>query len=269
MTLRNTSPGEKLAAWVTDHYPKLIVFGVLIGIWQFGAPLINTGETELLPTFTAIVMGLATEHRELILSATRNTIIHILVGFVIAIIVGLLAGVIMSEIELIRQATFPMIVFSESIPHALLAPLFLLWFGSETVGIALFAAWGASFPVLLNTLTGMQQTDEEFRHLGELFGATRWQMLKEIKFWNALPHISTGIKIAVSQSVIGVILAEFFGSGVGLAFQIRQGQKFIQPDLMWGSIFLLIGITFVIFMASERIIDSIIPTESSGENIIG
>lgn len=252
--------GQAVFGWVERYSLSLLIGVGFLVVWQFGAPLLNPDDLTLVPTFTEVLANVFGENRARIRTGLTQTVIHFTVGFALSVSLGVVLGVVFSEFYVVRQMGFPIAIFSYSIPHAILAPIFILWFGTGLLGVGLFAAWTGFFSVFVNTMTGMTQVEEEFVHLGELFEATRWQMFKSIKFWNALPHISSGIKISVQQTMAGVIIAEFIATGNGLAWIIRFGQQYLQVELMWGAI-LAVGITAtLIFMGATWVIDRLEPT---------
>ena len=140
-----------------------------------------------------------------------------------------------------------------------MAPLFLLWFGNGLFAVMLFVAWFGFFTIFVNTLTGFSQVEPEFYQLGEVLGASRWQMIRKVKFWTALPHISSASKIAVQQSVVGAIIAEFIATGSGLGYTLDYALKLSETGLLFGSLVLLMAFAIVFYKSVEFLIDYLVP----------
>jgi NitT/TauT family transport system permease protein len=178
----------------------------------------------------------------------------VFVAFVLAVLLGVDLGLVAAELYTLRQMTMPLIIFAYAVPHPVLAPMFIIWFlvagdltllsftgpsayvfpGVEAAdaqltigidGVSTFGAWVGFFPVFISTITGMNELEERFEHLGTVLGATRWQMVKYFRFWRALPNIASSIKSTVQLSIVGVIVAEFIASSSGIGYQIVLGWK--------------------------------------------
>lgn len=242
---------------------SLLVLGLLIVAWEVTPPYINEAVQGSLPTFSESMYQTFVENRVVVFDATLTTLTEVVAGFTLSVLIGITLGTIFAESYVIRQSMLPSLIFVYSIPHAIVAPLFIVWFGTGLISIGLFAAWFGFFTVFVNTITGLNQVEEEFLHLGEVFGATDWQMMRYVKFWAALPHISGGIKVAVQQSIIGVIIAEFIATGEGLGWQILAGQKFFNEALMFGVIVVLIIIAVTLYKFVSLAIDYLSPGPGS------
>lgn len=242
---------------------SLVILGLLIVAWEITPPYINAAVQGSLPTFSESVYQTLVAERSAVIGATITTMTEVVVGFCLSVLIGITLGVIFAESYVIRQSMLPSLIFVYSIPHAIMAPLFIVWFGTGLISIGLFAAWFGFFTVFVNTITGLNQVEEEFIQLGEVFGATEAQMMRHVKFWAALPHISGGIKVAVQQSIIGVIIAEFIATGQGLGWQILAGQKFFNEALMFGVIAVLIVIAVSLYKFVSVAIDYLSPGPGS------
>lgn len=184
---------------------------------------------------------------DVVLTAIHVTFMEAVSAFLLATLVGVVLGIVLSESFIARQMSMPLVVLIYSIPHAILAPLFMVWFGTGFAGVVVFGAWVAFFPVFINTMTGMSQIDEEFRHLGHLIGATRWQMLRYIKFWSALPNIASSVRVAVQLSIVGVIIAEFLATGSGLGHLIISSTQRAQLGLTFGAVITIMFVALAFY----------------------
>ncbi|WP_231188779.1 ABC transporter permease subunit [Haladaptatus sp. DYF46] len=207
-----------------------------------------------------------------------ETFTSVVVAFILATVIGIVLGVVIAEIFTIRQMSMPLIIFAYAVPHPVLAPMFVIWFlvGSDIVlftftgpsaylfgsvtaqqaqqviginGVTAFGAWVGFFPVFINTITGMNELEERFEHLGTVLGATRWQMVKYFRFWRALPNITSSIKSTVQLSIVGVIVAEFIASSQGIGYQIVLAWKNADLGYMFGVVLVIMLGSYLFYQA--------------------
>lgn len=252
------TPAKWTKDWFRQNTAALFVVGVLLVLWEVYSRFFNYRGDVYFPSIEYVITQ-SLEYSDLIVEGIRTTAIEIAFGFVLAVIVGVVLGIIFAESYVIRQAALPGLVFTYSVPHAVLAPLFIIWFGSDLIGVGLFVAWFGFFMVLIPTITGFTQINEEFKHLGEITGASRWQMIKKIKFWAALPHITGGVKVAVQQSIIGAVIAEFIASGGGLGYQILVSGRLLREGLMFGVLIVLMVLAVTFYKTVVVLIDHLTP----------
>lgn len=244
--------------WFQRSYLTIIVVAGIIGAWFTYSRFINTQGDAYFPSIE-YTLSQSYQFRGQLLEGIFTTTAEVTVGFLLSVIIGVTVGVIFAESFVIRQASLPALVFTYSVPHAVMAPLFIIWFGRGLLGIGLFVAWFGFFQVMINTITGFTQVNEEFQHLGEVVGASRWQMIKKIKFWAALPHITGGIKVAVQQSIIGAIIAEFIASGGGLGFLILNSLLVLREGLTFGVLIVLMVFSVIFYKVVSNAIDWAVP----------
>lgn len=255
------TPVTWVKGWFRRNYLALLVVAGLVGIWKLYSEFVNTRGDAYFPSIEYTVSQ-SYEFRATILEGIVTTTAEVTVGFLLSIIIGVVVGIIFAESFTIRQASLPALVFTYSVPHAVMAPLFIIWFGRGIFGIGLFVAWFGFFQVLINTITGFTQVNEEFRHLGEVVDASRWQMIKKIKFWAALPHITGGVKVAVQQSIIGAVIAEFIASGGGLGFLILNSLLVLREGLTFGVLIVLMVFAVVFYKIVATAVEWAVPGPS-------
>ena len=223
---------EAIRRWLERNNYALLIVAALLVVWHVAAVRDPRGNI-FFPT-PAFVLKQTMANQATLVSAFQVTVSEVLIGFTIAVVVGVLLGIVVAEYTLVSQVFFPVVIVGYAMPHAVLAPIFLVWFGNNLVGASLFVAWVAFFVVLVNTITGMTQVREEFEHLGESVGATKGQLIRKVKFWEALPHIVNGVKIAALQSVVAAIIVEFLGSQKGLGWHIVNAGELSKTGLLFG-----------------------------------
>ena len=180
------------------------------------------------------------------------TLTTTLQGFLLAALGGVGLAVLFNQSRLIEYSLYPYAVILQVTPIVAIAPLLLIYLPQPAAVLA--CAWiVAFFPVLANTTLGLNSVDHNLADLFRLYGATRRQVLWELKLPAALPHILGGLKIAGGLSLIGAVVAEIAagsaGAGSGLAYRIVELGYRLNIPRMFAALLLLSVAGIVIFFA--------------------
>jgi NitT/TauT family transport system permease protein len=180
------------------------------------------------------------------------TLTTTLEGFLLAVVGGVGLAVLFNQSRLIEYSLYPYAVILQVTPIVAIAPLLLIYLPQQAAVLA--CAWiVAFFPVLANTTLGLNSVDHNLADLFRLYGATRWQVLWELKLPAALPYILGGLKIAGGLSLIGAVVAEIAagsaGAGSGLAYRIVESGYRLNIPRMFAALLLLSVAGIVIFFA--------------------
>ncbi len=171
-------------------------------------------------------------------------------GFVLAAIGGIGLAVLFSQSRLIEYSLYPYAVILQVTPVVAIAPLLLIYLPQPLAVLA--CAWiVAFFPVLANTTLGLASVDHNLLALFELYKASRWQLLWNLKLPSALPQMLAGLRIAGGLSLIGAVVAEIAagsaGAGSGLAYRIAELGYRLNIPRMFAALLLLSLAGVVIF----------------------
>jgi NitT/TauT family transport system permease protein len=189
------------------------------------------------------------------------TLLTTIQGFLLAAIGGIGLAIIFNQSRLIEYSLYPYAVILQVTPIVAIAPLLLVYLPQQAAVLA--CAWiVAFFPVLANTTLGLNSIDRNLADLFRLYGATRRQVLWELKLPSALPHMLAGLKIAGGLSLIGAVVAEIAagsaGAGSGLAYRIVESGYRLNIPRMFAALFLLslagIAIFFVVSSLSHLLL---------------
>lgn len=153
---------------------------------------------------------------DLIVSNYVPTLQAGLVGFAASLLLAILVSIPLTASERVHDAFMPVIVAGNSVPRVTLAPLIIFYVGVGLAANYLIAMWIAFFPLLINTVDGLANVDEDMEALLDVIGATTWQEYRYVRFVNALPSIFDGMKTGVSLAIIGAIVGEFVAAERGL-----------------------------------------------------
>ena len=201
-------------------WQPLVVFLIIIGIW-YGVAYYYDKVQELgflvpYPHLVFESLFLDAERRPALLTALGNTTQIMLSGLGIAIVIGMLWAIIMSQAKWAERSLFPYAVILQCIPILALVPLIGSLFGYESASRIIVTTMISLFPLVSNTLFGLQSADRAQRELFKLQGASRWTVLTKLQFPAALPLIFVGLRNAAGLSVIGAIVGDqFFQRGQG------------------------------------------------------
>jgi len=160
-------------------------------------------------------------------------------GYVIACVLGIALGLAMASSATFKQAAQPWVSGLYATPTIALAPLFILWFGIGIWSKVIVVISLVLFPVTINTEAGLRTTSERLIEMLRSFGATRRQIFFKVSLPSAVPFILAGLKLGIGRGLIGVVVAELFGSRAGLGNLISQSaDAFNMPELFAGVVIL-------------------------------
>jgi NitT/TauT family transport system permease protein len=162
-----------------------------------------------------------------------------LLGFAVAIGVGVLLAVIIVHSRTLGRILTPVIVILQIVPKIAFAPLFLVWFGLGPVPIVVITFLVAFFPMVVNAVVGLSDIEAELLDLTRVLRLNWWKVLWSIRFPSALPHIFAGLKVASTLAVIGAIIGEFVGSNKGLGYLILIANNNLNTPLALAAIVLV------------------------------
>ncbi len=224
----------RLSSLVGNVVPPAIVFAIVIGVWYFisyGVMNENRRKVALPPPHEVLTEGFLTwEDRaglKPILEAMQVTGFVALVGLLIATVIGMGMAIAMNRAKWIERSIFPYAVFIQTLPILALVPLIKLWADTGVKGRIIACVLVAIFPIITNTLFGLQSADRTHHDLFTLHKANRWTRLVKLELPGAMPAIFTGLRIAAGGSVIGAIVGDFFfrKGSIGVGRLIDNYQK--------------------------------------------
>jgi len=216
------------------------VLVLVVAVWDL-LVRVNGLPPYILPGPGLVVETLVSD-RAILLSSLLATLETTIEGLALAVIGGVGLAVLFNQSRLIEHSLYPYAVILQVTPVVAIAPLLLIYLPQQAAVLA--CAWiVAFFPVLANTTLGLNSVDHNLADLFRLYGASRWQMLWELKLRAALPHMLAGLKIAGGLSLIGAVVAEIAagsaGAGSGLAYRIAESGYRLNIPRMFAALLLL------------------------------
>lgn len=215
-------------------YPVLSLIGALAA-WSAVSYWVLAPERRfLLPPPSEVLSDslLDWTHLQPMLQALAVTAQVAIVGFLVAVVVGVGTGVLMSQAKWIERIIYPYAVVIQVIPILAIVPLIGLWFGYGMASRTLVCVLIAAFPIITNTHFGIRSVDRGLHELFALSHASRWDTLVKLELRAALPAIMTGIRTASGLVVVGAIIGDMFFAkgqpGIGTLLDVYRGR--LQSD---------------------------------------
>jgi ABC-type nitrate/sulfonate/bicarbonate transport system permease component len=214
----------------------LIVLAVLV-LWEAWCRL--AGNPELIAPPTAILRALITDigPDPAIRGAILLALFEIVCAYALAVAAGLSIGLAIGSTGLSRRSLFPIVLLLYAIPQVIFLPLFMLGFG---IGPAAKIAFGFShgvFPVIVNVVAGMRNVNPLYLRAAKSMGAAPIDIIRNVIFPHMVPSFFTGLRLAMTMTLLGVILAELYVSTSGVGYYT----KLFAEDFNPAPLFALIG----------------------------
>jgi len=191
---------------------------VVIAAWQLYVTVWNI-PAVILPSPISIAKYIVQRYDILLVHAIPTTL-ESAAGFLLALALGVVLAILITYSNIAREALYPNLIFFQLIPKIALAPLFIIWLGIGSQSRVAFSVFIAFFPVVIATTAGFLSVDKSMLRLCRSLTATEWQVFTSVRFPAALPHIFSGMKIAITLAIIGVIIGEFITAQAGLGYLI-------------------------------------------------
>jgi putative hydroxymethylpyrimidine transport system permease protein len=192
------------------YLPPALLLAALLAAWQVAVDT-DLIHDFLVPSPSQIASALW-DDRSLLADNAWVTIKEVVLGFLLAVVVGLAFAVAMHLSGALRRAAYPLLVASQTIPVIAIAPILVVWFGygiGPKLGIIALVCF---FPVAVNAYDGLRSVDPDLIKLMRTLDASRLQILRRVEAPAALPYAFSGAKIAVAVAVIGAVFGEWSGA---------------------------------------------------------
>jgi NitT/TauT family transport system permease protein len=164
-------------------------------------------------------------------------------ALIAAVSVGVALAIIFTQSKWLEKSLFPYAVILQVTPVVSIAPLIIIWVGDINLSLLICAWIVAFFPILSNTILGLNSADHNLINLFQLYRASRWQTLRYLRLPAALPYFLGGLKISGGLALIGAVVAEFVagtgGSASGLAYRILESGYRLQIPRMFAALLLI------------------------------
>ena len=242
-----------------SFWPRIlapIFVGILVlGLWEFAVRW-NEVPSYVLPGPLLVGQTLIADWGTL--SASLWITLRItFMALAAAVIVGVALAVLFTQSKWLEMALLPYAVILQVTPIVAIAPLIIIWAGDINLSLLICAWIVAFFPILSNTILGLNSADHNLINFFQLHGATRWQTLRYLKLPAALPYFLAGLKISGGLALIGAVVAEFVagtgGSESGLAYRILEAGYQLKIPRVFAALLMISLSGIAIFLATSLI----------------
>jgi ABC-type nitrate/sulfonate/bicarbonate transport system permease component len=223
----------------------LLAILVLLGIWELYVAASGVNSL-VLPSPIDVVRALI-DDRGTLWHNLKPTAAEILLGVVLGATFALLAAVAMHFSSVVREALYPLLVASQTIPIPILAPLLVVWLSFGLLPKLIVVALVSFFPIVVTTLSGLVGVDPDLVKLMRTFDAGRWQTFTRVELPSALPGLFSGAKLAVVFSVIAALLAEQGAATSGLGYLLTVTIENLETAEAFASVFVLAAFAILLF----------------------
>ncbi len=237
----------------------------LLLIWEMIVRALSV-PSYLVPAPT-LVLETALNDREALLRNAVPTIVEASLGFVVGNLVAMILAVIFVHHDWAHRALMPVAIFVRTIPIIAIAPLLVILFGYGLAPKVIVAALITFFPTLINMMTGLRAVDPSMFELMGILSASRREVLTKVRWYAALPYWFSALKVTVTMSVLGAIVAEWVGSRSGLGYLIIQTTYDLRTPLLYATM----GVTSLIalfgFMLVGVVERLVVKWEANGNDV--
>lgn len=243
--------------WVQRVAPPLVVLLLAILAWMAAAQMSGL-PAFILPTPGQVVRA-GWETRQILWEALGATLTETAVGLGVAVLLAAGLAAAMDFSSWLRRALYPILVASQTVQILAIAPLLIIWFGFGLTSKVLIVVLICFFPLTLNMADGLASADPDLVALYRAMGARRSQLWRMIRFPAALPAFFSGLKIAVTYSVVGATIGEWVGGTQGLGLYMLRSKNALATDQVFVAILLTSAVSIGLFLLVSLIERAALP----------
>ncbi len=232
---------------VSKLIAPLAVLIVVLALWHWSA------ERSLIPSYVlpapTVVLDRLLATLPLMLSYSAVTSIEILVGFGLAVLLGVTFAWLIAYVQLFEDAFYPWLVFVQVVPKVALGPLLVVWMGVGFLPKVLISFLLAFFPIMIDTLVALKSVSRDYVFLLRSMGARPMKRFWRFQLPHALPHIFASLKIAITLAAVGAIVGEFIGADKGLGYALIVATGTMDTTLLFVALIWISVLSLVLYAA--------------------
>ncbi len=244
---------------ITNKIAPFLAIACILILWQ---TLSGTGTVPkfMLPSPADVVLAFIKDF-PLLMQHMGTTLTEAFWGLSLGIVLGFVVSVLMDRYVIAYKAIYPVLVITQTIPTVAIAPLLVLWLGYGILPKITLIIITSFFPITIGLLDGFKSADPDAINLMKAMGATRMQRFYHIKLPSSLSHFFAGLRISVSYSIIGAVVAEWLGGFNGLGVYMTRVKKSFSYDKMFAVIFLISIISLLLMLGVSALQKAVMPWE--------
>jgi len=232
--------------WRKDLVPPIALIAILILGWYFVTKVSGLNSFILPTPFDVIVAGWET--RGLLLSAISTTLLATGIGLALALMAGIGIAALMDFWPLARRALYPILIVSQTIQILAIAPILIIWFGFGLTPTVFIVVLFCFFPLAISTADGLTSADPELIALLRAMGANKQQIWRMVRVPSALPSFFSGLKLAVTYSIVAATIGEWVGGSSGLGLYMLRSKNALATDQVFVAMIITSLLSIALFM---------------------
>lgn len=255
-----------IEAFQAGRVLRMIVFyAATLLLWEGVVRLFDVPDW-LVPAPSQI-LAVITDKNAVMLSHTLVTLQETLLGFALALVLGVACAIGIVHFPLLRDTLYPSLIMFNSFPKVAIAPLFVVWIGVGIESKIANAFLTALFPIVLNTIMGLTDMDPELLELVRSMSRSRLVLFWKIRLPHSLPYLFAGCKIAIPLAVIGSIVGEFISGRAGLGYLVLSANNYFNTPMAFTTLLYLVVMSLALYgmvIVAEKLILPWYRRETSG-----
>lgn len=231
---------------IINKIPSVVSLCAIVFIWHI---LSETGTVPsyMLPSPASVVRAFV-EDFDIIMRHSKVTLLEAFYGLAIGIMIGFMFSIVMDRFKFMKQALYPIMIVTQTIPTVAIAPILVLWMGFDMEPKIALVVLTTFFPITVGLLDGFKCAEQDTIDLMKSMGASRYKIFMNVKMPYALPHFFSGLRVSVSYAVVGAVISEWLGGFDGLGVYMTRVRKAYAFDKMFAVIIFIIVISLLLMM---------------------
>ncbi len=222
-----------------ERYAPTLLLLATLALWQLVCTVFDVSEFIFPSPWRIVEQTL--EHRWAILGHAWRTFWVTMVGFGLAIVVGVLLGFLMGSSRLAYNAMYPLMTGFNALPKAAFVPILVVWFGIGAGPAILTAFLISFFPIMVNIATGLATLEPELEDVLRVLGAKRWDVLTKVGLPRSMPYFYGSLKVAITLAFVGTTVSEMTASNEGIGYLLISAGSSMQMGLAFSGL-VVVGI---------------------------
>ena len=236
-----STPRRKLV----ERASPFVLMAVIALLWELVCRVFEVSEF-VFPAPSAIWARLVEFHTVIAAHAWRTFWVT-MVGFALAIVVGVLLGFIIGSSRLAYTAMYPLMTAFNALPKAAFVPILVVWFGIG-VGPAILTAFLISFfPIMVNIATGLATLEPELEDVLRVLGAKRWDVLTKVGLPRSMPYFYGSLKVAITLAFVGTTVSEMTAANEGIGYLLISAGSSMQMGLAFAGLMVVGAMAMVMY----------------------
>jgi ABC-type nitrate/sulfonate/bicarbonate transport system permease component len=231
--------------WFRDLFPPILLIAFVVFSWHVVAA--RSGLSAFVLPSPLQVIQAGWETRMVLGNAIGITLLETAIGLGIAIVLGIGIAAAMDLSSFLHRALYPILVASQTVQILAIAPLLIIWFGFGLLPKVIIVVLICFFPLAVSTADGLASADPDLIALLRSMGANRRQIWRTIRLPAALPAFFSGLRVAVTYSVVGATIGEWVGGSAGLGLYMLRSKNALATDQVFVAIVITSAISIGLF----------------------